>query len=183
MKNKKTMIRFFTIADYEEEEAWLRVQHQNGWRLTKTVLPCFYLFQRCTPEDVVYRLDFKPNTEGGDYFQLFQDYGWECFNRSMGWLYFRKPMAESGTEQDSEIFSDDLSRVNLINSIIKVRLIPLVIIFICCLLPNFINSIIIKDPLANILLVIFTVLLVLYLYLFIHCGIKLRKLKRKYSKS
>ena len=30
---RKTMLRFFTIADYEEEELWLREQHRSGWRL------------------------------------------------------------------------------------------------------------------------------------------------------
>ena len=30
MSNRKTMIRFFTIADYEEEEIWLREQHKKG---------------------------------------------------------------------------------------------------------------------------------------------------------
>ena len=29
MNNRKTLIRFFTISDYEEEEIWLRSQHQN----------------------------------------------------------------------------------------------------------------------------------------------------------
>ena len=29
MPETKTMIRFFTIADYEEEEIWLHEQHKN----------------------------------------------------------------------------------------------------------------------------------------------------------
>ena len=33
MPETKTMIRFFTIADYEEEEIWLHEQHKNGWKL------------------------------------------------------------------------------------------------------------------------------------------------------
>ena len=74
MNNTKTIVRFFTIADYEEEEIWLRQQHKGGWKLIKTVLPCFYIFESCTPEDVVYRLDYTNNTESSDYFQLFQDY-------------------------------------------------------------------------------------------------------------
>ena len=84
MGNRKTKIRYFTIADYEEE-IWLREQHQNGW------------------EDVVYRLDYKNNKENGDYFQIFKDYGWEYFNRCVGWLYFRIPVSNTDTEQDSEI--------------------------------------------------------------------------------
>ena len=33
MNNRKTAVRFFTIADYEEEEVWLHNQHKNGWKL------------------------------------------------------------------------------------------------------------------------------------------------------
>ena len=42
---RKTKIRFFTIADYEDEELWLRRQHQNGWKLVKMTSPCFYTFE------------------------------------------------------------------------------------------------------------------------------------------
>lgn len=61
MGNKSVKIRFFTIADYEDEEIWLRVQHKKGWKLVKTIIPCFYIFEKCEPEDVIYRLDFKNN--------------------------------------------------------------------------------------------------------------------------
>ena len=29
----KTVIRSFTIADFEEEEIWLREKHKSGWKL------------------------------------------------------------------------------------------------------------------------------------------------------
>lgn len=41
MSNTKTVIRFFTIADYEEEEAWLRSRHNSGWKLAKLLSPAF----------------------------------------------------------------------------------------------------------------------------------------------
>ena len=53
MNNRKTLIRFFTISDYEEEEIWLRSQHQNGWKLVKMIVPCFFIFESCTPDYVV----------------------------------------------------------------------------------------------------------------------------------
>ena len=37
MNNKKTVIRFFTIADYEDEEIWLHNQHMSGWKLVKMI--------------------------------------------------------------------------------------------------------------------------------------------------
>ena len=45
MPETKTMIRFFTIADYEEEEIWLHEQHKNGWKLHKMIPPCLYIFE------------------------------------------------------------------------------------------------------------------------------------------
>ena len=46
MNNKKTVIRFFTIADYEDEEIWLHNQHMSGWKLVKMIPPCFYIFEK-----------------------------------------------------------------------------------------------------------------------------------------
>lgn len=181
MNDKKTVIRFFTISDYEEEEVWLREQHKSGWKMVRMVVPCFYIFERCTPEDVIYRLDYKNNTESGDYFQIFQDYGWEYFARCSGWLYFRKPVSETDTEQDGEIFSDEKSRVEMVNHIVKTRMLPLLIIFFTCLLPNLIRSVDSGDPFSDVLTAVFSVLLVLYLYLFVHCGRKLHILKKKYG--
>ena len=43
MNNKKTVIRFFTIADYEDEEIWLHNQHMSGWKLVKMIPPCFFV--------------------------------------------------------------------------------------------------------------------------------------------
>lgn len=177
------MIRFFTIADYEEEEIWLRSQHKNGWKLVKTLLPCFYVFESCTPQDVVYRLDYKNNAESGDYFQIFRDYGWEYFNRCLGWLYFRKPVSETDTEQDTEIFSDDNSRIDMVNHIVRTRMLPLLIIFFSCTLPGFMRSLTTDDPVSGVFSVLFTALLLLYLFLFIYCGFKLRRLKKKYGKN
>ena len=56
MSDRKTVIRFFTIADYEEEEAWLHNQHKNGWKLSRMIPPCLYVFEKCMPEDVAYQL-------------------------------------------------------------------------------------------------------------------------------
>ncbi len=181
MSSTKTMIRYFTIADYEDEEIFLRQQHNSGWRLVKTIVPCFYIFESCTPRDVVYRLDYKNNRESGDYLQLLQDYGWEYFNRCMGWLYFRKPVTEADTEQDGELFSDDSSRIDMVNRIVKTRMLPLLIVFFACLLPTFIHSIAEGSPSANAFTGGFTALVLVYLYLFAHCGLKLRMLKKKYS--
>lgn len=181
MNKRKTLIRFFTIADYEEEELWLRKKHKNGWKLVKTVMPCFFVFESCTPEDVVYRLDYKNNTENNDYFQIFKDYGWEYFNRCAGWLYFRRPVSATDTQQDSEIFSDENSRIEMVNHIVKTRMLPLLVIFFSCVLPNLIKSTNGGHSFSDVFSVMFSVLFLLYLYLFVHCGRKLHILKKKYE--
>ena len=183
MNETKTFVRFFTIADFEEEESWLRAQSKSGWRLMRMVPPCFYVFERCSPEDVIYRLDFTNNGEESGYFQLFRDYGWEYIGRCLGWLYFRKPASDLDGEQDAEIFSDDRSKLDMVRRVIKTRLLPLTLIFFACVLPNFARSAAMSDPFSVSLTVIFAALTLLYLGLIVHCSVKLRRLRKKYGEA
>ena len=64
MADTVTKIAFWTIADFKEEEIWLRVMAQSGLHLKKMIVPCFYIFEKGAPEDVIYRLDFTNNAEG-----------------------------------------------------------------------------------------------------------------------
>ena len=50
--------------DYEKEAAFLSKMHKNGWKLKEIKGLCSYHFEKCTPEDVVYQLDY--NQEGLD---------------------------------------------------------------------------------------------------------------------
>ncbi len=181
MKTTKTKLRLFTIADYEEEEAFLRRQHQLGYRLKKFTLPCFYQFEACEPEDVVYRLDFR-DSEGDSeaYDQMFLDYGWEYMFSSMGWHYFRK--AASETEDNPEIFSDNRSKFELIQRILKNRMIPLIIIFLGCVLPNATHSYSdLGGHLSDAFSIFWAIVFFLYGFLFLHCWIRFQKLKKKYT--
>ncbi len=181
MPETKTMIRFFTIADYEEEEIWLHEQHKNGWKLHKMIPPCFYVFEKCAPEDVIYRLDYKNGAENANYFQLFTDYGWEYIGRCVGWLYFRKPASVQNAEQDGELFSDNESKIDLIRHIMKTRMLPLSVIFLCCVLPNFMRTIETGSRSSAVLAVFFSAIMLLYVFLLTYCGLKLRKLIKKYK--
>lgn len=181
MKTTKTMIRFFTIADYEEEEQFLRKQHRNGWRMTKFILPCFYRFEACEPEDVVYRLDFRPeNTDRDSYLQMFSDYGWEYFHSCMGWDYFRKAASEA--EDNPEIFSDNASKLELIRRVMRKRMLPLGVIFLCCVIPYTMKTLEGEYWKWNSFLgITWLVLFVLYVLLLGRCAYQFRKLKRKYG--
>lgn len=178
MKTTKTMIRFFTIADYEQEEQFLREQHHSGWRMINFTAPCFYRFEACEPEDVAYRLDFRPeNADRESYLQMFSDYGWEYICSYLGWDYFRKAVSE--TDENPEIFSDAVSRLELIRRITRKRLLPIGIIFLCCMIPNIVLAV--NGEWSNIFSICWLVLFLLYLWLMGHCTCQFRKLKRKYG--
>ena len=55
MRERKTEFRFFTVAEWEKEEAYLSQRHREGWRFTGVRLPGVYGFERCAPQEVVYR--------------------------------------------------------------------------------------------------------------------------------
>lgn len=125
MKNEnfKTTFKFFTIAEHEKEEEFLREQHKQGWKFQKIGGLGAYHFVKCEPEDVVYQLDY--NLEGAshrsEYHQMFQDCGWEYIQEFMGYSYFRKPVAEMKNGEE-EIFSDDASKADMIKRVIAGRL-------------------------------------------------------------
>ncbi|MBR2578294.1 MAG: DUF2812 domain-containing protein [Erysipelotrichaceae bacterium] len=178
----RTMIRFFTIADFEDEEIWLRQQHQQGLKLVKMTIPCFYTFEECEPQDVIYRLDYRNGLQDEEYMRMFKDFGWECFDECLGWLYFRKPAFEVNDEEEGEIFSDNMSRIGFVENIIKTRLIPLCVIFLCCVIPNLLNSMNGRlGGYSEIFTVIFSVMFMIYVYLIIHCSLKLKNIRDRYS--
>ncbi len=180
---RKTKIRFFTIADFEEEEIWLREEHLNGWKIVKMTPPCFYVFESCEPADVIYRLDYRNSGQTEEYMKMLEDFGWEYFGKCFGWLYFRKPAEEAESEADGELFSDNVSRVELVSHVIKTRLAPLCFIFACCVVPNLVRGLdsIGRSGADMFFGILFSVLFVIYVYLITYCGIKLKKMKDRYS--
>lgn len=94
MKDKKITFKYFSIAKYEKEEAYLRKMHQQGWKLVKISLRYLYvrayIFEKCQPEDVIYRIDYD-QTGGDAYVQMFADCGWEyLFDFDESFIFGRK---------------------------------------------------------------------------------------------
>ncbi|NLD16327.1 MAG: DUF2812 domain-containing protein [Tissierellia bacterium] len=177
-----TKFNFFTISDYEKEEKYLREMANKGYHLESIFFPGFYKFQKGEPKDIVYRLDFN-NFKGGEknsYIKLFEDYGWEYLLEFVGWSYFRKDAKEA----DIEIFSDDESRLNLVNRIFVARLLPLILIFVGIFLPDTRNMI--REPHKYLIgfgfYQLFGLFYILYVVLIIYTGYRLFKLNRKYIK-
>lgn len=136
MKNKQVKIRLFNICQWKQEQEFLRQQHNNGWKFTKLNSLGFYHFERCEPEDVVYQLDFNPEgmAHKVEYIQMFRDCGWEYLQDYAGYSYFRKAVSEM--DGDEEIFCDDSSRLDFMKRVFKGRVIPLIIIFLCIIIPQ-----------------------------------------------
>lgn len=183
MAERVTKTAFFTIADFKEEEAWLRERAREGLHLVRMYPPCFYVFERGEPEDVIYRLDFTNNAEDKDYCRMLGEFGWENCGRCTGWIYWRRNAAELENEGESELFTDDASRLELVRKVVRTRMLPLLIIFFSCVLPNLFRAL---DGgmygASGFFLGFFGVMTVLYLYLFIHCGGKLRRMKKELEK-
>ena len=130
--------KYFSIFNHEKEEKYLRDQHKAGWKFIKVTGLGVYHFEKCRPEDVVYQLDY--NQDGlknkHEYIQMFSDCGWEYIQDYVDYSYFRKPAADM--KGDEEIFSDESSRLAMMERVYKGRLLPLLIIFSACLLPQFV---------------------------------------------
>lgn len=127
-------LRFFTIPQWEKEANWLRRMHRQGWKLTGIFGSCVYKFERCTPEDVVYQLDFNPDgvEHKEEYVQMFHDCGWKYIQDMAGYSYFRKPISEM-SDADEEIFCDEDSRLDMMKRVWKGKILPLLAIFFCLL--------------------------------------------------
>lgn len=177
----KWKVAFFTIPEYVQEQDWLRFQHKKGWKLTDTVSPCFYKFEKCESEDVVYQLDY--NQEGlshkEEYVQMFGDCGWEHITDMMGYSYFRKPLLLM--QEEEEIFSDDASKLDMAERVFKGRIIPLLIIFFLLIIPQLL---ILEGKLQlsnfeSLLFGIYIGLFAVYVSVFVKYTLQYVKLKKK----
>lgn len=183
MKNTKTLFRFFTLFEYEEEEAFLENQHKNGWKAIGYKLPGFYKFEKCEPDEVAYRIDFtnENGAKNPEYRQMFADNGWEFLWSVNGFSIFRKVLS-SVNESNNEIFTDNTSKLQMLQKIQQRRLLPLVTIFLCAVLPNFVKGIngeFGRSGSELSLTVIFGIMFILYTYVFIKSFVKIKKLKEK----
>ena len=182
MAKQKTKFGWFTIPEWEKEEKWLREQHKNGWKLIKATPPGFYKFEQCEPEDVIYQLDY--NQEGmnhiSEYIQMFRDCGWEYVTDMMGYAYFRKPASEM--VENEGIFCDDESKIEMIERAYKGRMLPLVVIFCCCIMPQLFMQSYNTSEMGYGLFMVFVVLFILYLSLFVKFAYQYWKVKNKKAK-
>lgn len=179
MRDRKLTLAFFAVAEYGKEQAWLRQQHQAGWKLRHTVWPCFYFFEKCKPADVIYQLDYNPegNLHHKEYTQMFSDCGWEYITRMVGYSYFCKPVDQMD-DTDERIFCDDESHMDMMRRIFRGRILPLLALFGFLILQLSTRRDQ-KGALNKIIYGLLAAFSVFYLAVFIQFGGKYWKLRRK----
>ena len=177
--------RWFLLTDYEKEEAFLREKHMQGYKLIRVMLPGIYCFERCEPEDVIYKLDFNPQSteEKKRYVQMYTDYGWEYLQDLNDYSYFRKSACDED-ESDLTIFSDDQSKLDMLKRIFLKRMVPLLFIF---LLFGITQVMVLANGGINEswnggVIVFCLVFIPAYLAIFVYCGVGFYRLKKNYSR-
>lgn len=134
-----------------------------------------YHFESCTPEDVVYQLDYNQDgvAHKEEYVKIFADCGWEYMQDYFGYSYFRKPASEMDGEE--EIFCDDASRLDMLGRVFKGRMIPLLAVFSLIIIPQLVQQSLTVTPFSRVVMILYCVLFVLYLVMFISFAIPYRK--------
>ena len=135
MMEKKIVYRIFTIADYEREALYFREMHAKGWKLKEVtysnlVVAVKYTFEKCQPEQVSYQLDFYPmkKSDRASYLQLFKDCGWEHITDFNSFSYFRKAHSEVESAAEFEIYNDATNKLDMVNRILRLRLVPVLLL-------------------------------------------------------
>ena len=178
MRNRIMKFKFFTISECKEEQEYLQEQQRNGWKFKKVVFPFLYVFERCTPEDVVYQLDYNKEglKEQDAYQKMFEDAGWEYVTEFVGFSYFRKPVSEMNGKE--EIFSDDTSKADMYQRIWMGRMPILFAIMGLVIIPQLIMQFCRKASIHNSMLVAYMLLFILYICIIGKFTFDYRKLRK-----
>lgn len=170
---KKRVFRFFTIVDFEKEEEWLGRMHQQGWKFTGYRYGLFH-FEECPPEDVIYRIDFKDRKLDKEHLQLSTDAGWDYVSTCLNFAYFRKGAVDFLPEDNGQITSDAMSRLDVITQFVRRRMVTALLGFAVFLF--YARRVLEQDLLLSQLFIL--LLSVVYLCLLIWMGSGYYKLRK-----
>ena len=180
MADKKEM-KIFTLSEYEEEEQYLNQMARSGYLFEKVTLPGVYHFRKTAPVNMVYRIDFNPKKkeDWDSYKQMYQDYGWTYIQDLNEYSYFCKVAEDE--EEANEIFSDNQSRIDMMDRIIRRKMLPIVAIFLCCVIPQAVRM---ADGMYTVSIafyILWVILIVLYVYLIARSTAGFVRLRKKYE--
>lgn len=150
--------------------------HRSGWKLKQVTGLGMYHFEQCPPQDVIYQLDYNKDglAHREEYLQMFADCGWQYIQDYVGYSYFRKPAGADGGEE--EIFCDEESKFQMMQRVMKGRLMPLLLLFFATLLPQFIINL---NQRHFVIAVFYGIVLALYLSIFVRCDIQYLRYKER----
>lgn len=174
--------RWFVLPEYEEEEQYLCDMAKKGYFLEKVTLLGTYHFKKAQPRNMVYRIDFNPQKKEDreSYLQMFEDSGWDYIQDLNEFSYFCK---EADGEND-EIYSDAQSRIEMLERINRRKMLPILVIFLCAILPKAMQMVLNESfsaPGAVVFYAVWVVVMVLYIYTIARCTAGFQKLRKKYG--
>lgn len=105
-----TEYRFFTPADFREEQAYLELMHRQG-KAFVGVHNFKYKFVPTSCMDMFYVRDYKEDDIFvDDYIAMYEESGWEFVCRTDEYFYFRVLSDSINQPEEIEIFSTDFDR-------------------------------------------------------------------------
>ncbi|MDF2821080.1 MAG: hypothetical protein K0R15_1521 [Clostridiales bacterium] len=109
----KNKIKMYLAWNYDKEEEYINSMSKKGWQLKKGGLFHHSYEKNDTPYR--YKIDFNTKVkmsfeEHCRYISIFEEQGWEYINSTInGWHYFRKLYVPGSSEEDYEIYTDNIS--------------------------------------------------------------------------
>lgn len=117
-KEIRKIWRFYSIADYEKEEAFLNEMARAGWNLTAVGF-CQYIFRRGNEGEYIYKLDMVERTESDQvkesYFNFLTDCGIRVVGEFRDWIYLQKRASEGPFDMKNDTYAK-LRQVNKVYS-------------------------------------------------------------------
>lgn len=111
---KKRYFRFFTIADFEQEQEWLNSMSRSGWNFVHTN-GFVYTFEKGTPGEYIYKIDLPrenmTDAEVALYYDFMKECGVEVVAQFKMWRYLR----QKANSQDFKVANDTLSQLVMVN--------------------------------------------------------------------
>ncbi|WP_010098396.1 DUF2812 domain-containing protein [Ornithinibacillus scapharcae] len=105
--------RLFIAPNIDKEEQWITEMSRKGLHLVKYEY-FTYVFEEDPTKSYVYQIDFRQEAKR-DYFQLYEDAGWEYVTNSMSiFHYFRADSSEASVQKlytDNESIQDSFKRM------------------------------------------------------------------------
>lgn len=144
----KKVWRFYTIAEYEQEEQWINEMAKEGWNLTAVGL-CRYIFRRGTPGEYIYKLDIVERTASDEVRESYFNFLTECNIRVVGelkdWLFLQKKAAEGPFDMKDDTYAK-LRHINKIYSFSVRTFCRLLTTFACIVVGCFVGLLISSNP-------------------------------------